>query len=130
MEFVPGLEQIECEDDDGAEESKLYIADIKPHMLVNEAKVFENADGSIIVGDQVEHSQSEDNEAVEHIIIDGQVKIIAYREDYTNNSQIRLFDSTYNLPTTTSRMATIMTMGKRRKSSLRTNTNGFWPVRR
>nr|XP_022900651.1 zinc finger protein 37 homolog isoform X2 [Onthophagus taurus] len=53
------------------EDSKLYIADLKSHMLVD-GKVFEHADGSLIVGEHLEEDQLEESEAVEHIIIDGQ----------------------------------------------------------
>lgn len=56
------------------EDSKLYIAELKDHMLVEENEVFGHGKtGSLIVsGEQMEEDQLEDTEAVEHIIIDGQ----------------------------------------------------------
>lgn len=77
MEIVEGdvsrLEQIDANDEDTVEDSKLYIADIKPHVLVDGAKVFGHSEGSLIVGEQLDDDQMEDTEAVEHIIINGQV---------------------------------------------------------
>lgn len=79
MEIVDGdvsrLEQIDTNDDDTVEDSKLYIADIKPHVLVDGSKVFGHSEGSLIVGEQLDDDQMEDTEAVEHIIINGQVII-------------------------------------------------------
>lgn len=67
MELVEGdvsrLEQID--DDNTHEDSKLYIAE---HMLVDGSKVLEHSEGTLILGDN-----GEEAEAVEHIIIDGQV---------------------------------------------------------
>ncbi|KRT78262.1 zinc finger protein, partial [Oryctes borbonicus] len=76
MEIVEGdvsrLEQIDPNDDDTVDDSKLYIADIKPHIVVESSKVFGHSEGSLIVGEHLDDDQLEDTEAVEHIIINGQ----------------------------------------------------------
>ncbi|KAK9694797.1 Zinc finger, C2H2 type [Popillia japonica] len=83
MEIVDGdvsrLEQIDANDDDTVEDSKLYIADIKPHLVVDSSKVFGHSEGSLIVGEHMDDDQMEDTEAVEHIIINGQQ--IQFAED-------------------------------------------------
>lgn len=72
MEIVEGdvsrLEQINENEEEIPEDSKLYIAELKDHMLVEGGEVFEDSK-RVVVG---EDEQLEDSEAVEHIIIDGQ----------------------------------------------------------
>lgn len=74
MEIVEGdvsqLQGVEAADDDITSDSKLYIAE---HMLI-ENDMFGNSKGTVIVSDKVE-DEAEESEAVEHIIIDGQVAI-------------------------------------------------------
>ncbi|GJQ84223.1 hypothetical protein Trydic_g2891 [Trypoxylus dichotomus] len=76
MEIVEGdvsrLEQIDPNDEDTLDDSKLYIADIKPQLIVDGTKVFGHSEGSLIVGEHLDDDQLEDTEAVEHIIINGQ----------------------------------------------------------
>lgn len=75
MEIVEGdisqLQTVETADDEMTGDSKLYIAE---HMLI-ENDMFGNSKGTVIVGEKVE-DESEETEAVEHIIIDGQVCLI------------------------------------------------------
>lgn len=80
MEIVEGdgigqLQTVDTADDDVAEDSKLYIAELKEHMLVEGGEVFGNSKGTLIVSDHLDDEQMEENEAVEHIIIDGQVML-------------------------------------------------------
>lgn len=81
MEIVEaeGLEQIETiegGDEDVTEDSKLYIAELKEHMLVEGEDVFGNSKGTLIVSDHLDNENMEEGDAVEHIIIDGQVSYI------------------------------------------------------
>lgn len=74
MEIVEGdishLQTVEAADDEMAGDSKLYIAE---HMLI-ENDMFGNSKGTVIVSDQIDdEADAEETEAVEHIIIDGQV---------------------------------------------------------
>lgn len=83
MEIVDGdisrLERIN-EDEEMNEDSKLYIAELKDHMLVEGNEVFDHSKGTLIVGgEHLDEEQLEDSEAVEHIIIDGQQ--IQFEED-------------------------------------------------
>lgn len=77
MEIVDGdisrLETIDPNDEDVPEDSKLYIAELKDHMLVEGNEVFGHSKGTLIVGEQMDEEHMEEAEAVEHIIIDGQV---------------------------------------------------------
>lgn len=81
MEIVEGesldqLETIEATEDDVNEDSKLYIAELKEHMLVEGEDVFGNSKGTLIVSDHhLVGGNMEESEAVEHIIIDGQVRL-------------------------------------------------------
>lgn len=72
MEIVEGdisqLQSVESADDEMTGDSKLYIAE---HMLI-ENEMFGNSKGTVIVSDRVD-DETEESEAVEHIIIDGQV---------------------------------------------------------
>ncbi|KAI4472119.1 hypothetical protein MML48_1g13861 [Holotrichia oblita] len=90
MEIVDGdvsrLEQIDANDDDTVEDSKLYIADIKPHLVVDGTKVFGHSEGSLIVGEHMDDDQMEDTEAVEHIIINGQQ--IQFAEDDGDGEEV------------------------------------------
>lgn len=74
MEIVEGdishLQSVEGAEDEMTGDSKLYIAE---HMLI-ENDMFGNSKGTVIVSDQIEE-EAEESEAVEHIIIDGQVSI-------------------------------------------------------
>lgn len=80
MEIVEGdishLQSSENVDDEMTGDSKLYIAE---HMLI-ENDMFGNSKGTVIVSDQIE-DDAEESEAVEHIIIDGQVFIQAFSKD-------------------------------------------------
>lgn len=77
MEIVEGdisqLQSVEAADDEMTGDSKLYIAE--HHMLI-ENDMFGDTKGTVIVSDQVE-DEAEESEAIEHIIIDGQVIIIS-----------------------------------------------------
>lgn len=77
MEIVEGdisrLEPIDSNDAEMQEDSKLYIAEFKNRMLVDKSEVFGDSKNTLIVGDNIEEEQMEENEAVEHIIIDGHV---------------------------------------------------------
>lgn len=77
MEIVDGdisrLETIDPNDEDVPEDSKLYIAELKDHMLVEGNEVFGHSKGTLIVGEHMDEEHMEEAEAVEHIIIDGQV---------------------------------------------------------
>lgn len=80
MEIVDGdvstLEQIDPNDADMQEDSKLYIAEFKNRMLIDKNEVFSDNKNTLIVGGNMEEDHIEENEAVEHIIIDGHVSIL------------------------------------------------------
>lgn len=66
---VPNLEGIEVPDEEGQEDSKLYIAE---HMLVEGGEIFGDNKGFV----SLDEEQMGQTEGIEHIIIDGQVCIL------------------------------------------------------
>lgn len=76
MEIVEGdsvtnLEGIEVENEDGPEDSKLYIAE---HMLVEGGEMFADTKAFMVDNNLDGEEHMDESEAVEHIIIDGQVR--------------------------------------------------------
>lgn len=95
MEIVEGdgvasLEGIEVAEDDGAEDSKLYIAE---HMLVEGGEMFTDSKAFV----NLDQEQIGETEAIEHIIIDGQVSSFATISVFINATSSFYLYSKYSL---------------------------------
>lgn len=76
MELVEGVEATGVGSDDGdadgeaSEDTKLYIAELKDHVIIQEGHMYGNSKGAMIVGEPLDDDVQD---AVKHLIIDGQV---------------------------------------------------------
>lgn len=70
MELVETADVLGSEDGDASEDTKLYIAELKDHVIIQDSsQLYGNSDGAMIVGEALE-----EDDAVKHLIIDGQVR--------------------------------------------------------
>lgn len=73
---VGRLEHIGSEGEDGeaSEDTKLYIAELKEHVIIQDGELYGNSKGAMIVGESLDDDTTV-QDAVKHLIIDGQVNV-------------------------------------------------------
>lgn len=76
MELVESAEVLGggSEDGEASEDTKLYIAELKEHVIIQDSShIYGNSKGAMIVGEALDEDDSVVQDAVKHLIIDGQV---------------------------------------------------------
>lgn len=84
---VGRLEHIGSEGEDGeaSEDTKLYIAELKEHVIIQDGELYGNSKGAMIVGESLDGDTTV-QDAVKHLIIDGQQIQFADQDDEDSES--------------------------------------------
>lgn len=85
MELVESSDVLGAGSEDGeaSEDTKLYIAELKDHVIIQDpSQLYGNSKGAMIVGESLDEDDTVVQDAVKHLIIDGQVRTWSYIDNY------------------------------------------------